>query len=72
MALQSPEALKLKTVLEDLAQPGELYETLPDGRLHCFACGHHATECRAVHALGGRVAAELGLEHVALEEHNPL
>jgi len=40
--------------------------------IHCFACGHHATECRAVHALGGRVAAELGLEHVALEEHNPL
>lgn len=40
MTLQSPQALQLKSVIEKLAVPGKLYEKLPDGRLHCYACGH--------------------------------
>ncbi len=24
-----------------MVQPGELYETLDDGKIHCYACGHH-------------------------------
>jgi len=30
----------LADVLARETRPGELYETLPDGRLRCFACGH--------------------------------
>lgn len=40
--------------------------------IHCFACGHHATECHAIHAFGARVAERLGIEHRPLAEHNPL
>src|SRR3989338_5119950 len=32
--------INLKEVLTSLAQPGELYEKLPDGKLLCYACGH--------------------------------
>ena len=39
---------------------------------HCLACGHHATECRAVHELGAELARRLDLEHHPLSEHNPL
>jgi putative NIF3 family GTP cyclohydrolase 1 type 2 len=39
---------------------------------HCLACGHHATECRAVHGLGAKLAQDFDLEHVALAESNPL
>ncbi len=30
----------LRGVLGELTAEGELYETLEDGRLHCYACGH--------------------------------
>lgn len=30
----------LAEVLSHLTREGELYETLPDGRIRCFACGH--------------------------------
>ncbi|MBI4411495.1 MAG: AmmeMemoRadiSam system radical SAM enzyme [Deltaproteobacteria bacterium] len=33
-------AIDLKEVLTKLAQPGELYEKFPDGKLLCTACGH--------------------------------
>lgn len=33
----------LGDVLHRLTRPGELYQTLDDGRLHCYACGH---DCR--------------------------
>jgi len=39
---------------------------------HCLACGHHATECLAVHRLGELLAVEFELEHVALNEDNPI
>lgn len=34
------KTLSLKNTLDKLAQPGELYEELPDGKLLCYACGH--------------------------------
>jgi pyruvate formate lyase activating enzyme len=43
MALKSPEAIELKQLIEHLTADAELYRKLPDGRLHCFACGH---ECK--------------------------
>lgn len=39
---------------------------------HLFACGHHATEALAVHALGRRLAAEFGLHHVPINLNNPI
>ncbi len=43
MAIKSPQAMQLKSVLGQMTETGELYETLEDGRLLCYACGH---ECR--------------------------
>lgn len=43
MAIKSPQALQLKSVLGQMTETGELYERLDDGRLLCYACGH---ECR--------------------------
>lgn len=39
---------------------------------HCFACGHHATECHAVHRLGAALAERFGLAHVRIAEENPV
>lgn len=39
--------------------------------IHCFACGHHASEDLAVHELGATVAEDQGLEHVPLRLTNP-
>lgn len=39
---------------------------------HCFACGHYATECHAVHHLGRLLAHEHELEHQSFDEDNPL
>jgi pyruvate formate lyase activating enzyme len=40
MALRTPESIALKQVMDELVVDGELVERLPDGRLHCYACGH--------------------------------
>lgn len=32
--------MSLKNALEKFAEPGELYQKLPDGKLLCYACGH--------------------------------
>lgn len=39
---------------------------------HVFACGHHATECLAVHELGAALALRFDLQHHPLPEDNPL
>jgi dinuclear metal center YbgI/SA1388 family protein len=39
---------------------------------HLFACGHHATEDLAVHALGALLAERHGLAHVPLHLPNPV
>ena len=39
---------------------------------HLFACGHHATECHAIHTLGALAAQHHGITHTALSENNPL
>jgi dinuclear metal center YbgI/SA1388 family protein len=36
-----------------------------------LACGHHASERYGAQALGGHVAAQLGLEHVFIDIDNP-
>jgi putative NIF3 family GTP cyclohydrolase 1 type 2 len=36
-----------------------------------LACGHHATERYGVQAVGGALAAELGLEHQFIDIDNP-
>jgi dinuclear metal center YbgI/SA1388 family protein len=40
--------------------------------IHCFALGHHATECLAVRELGERLAREHGLDHIDADLPNPL
>jgi len=39
---------------------------------HLFACGHHATEDVAVHALGAQVAERHGLIHLPIHLPNPV
>ncbi|MHC5068148.1 MAG: Nif3-like dinuclear metal center hexameric protein [Planctomycetota bacterium] len=40
--------------------------------IHCFACGHHATESRAIHHLGAILAEHFALTHSMIAEDNPL
>jgi pyruvate formate lyase activating enzyme len=40
MEADGPLMATLADVLARETRPGELYETLPDGRLRCYACGH--------------------------------
>ncbi len=40
----------VEEAVQKLAQEGELYEKEPDGRLHCWACGH---ECRILEGKTG-------------------
>jgi pyruvate formate lyase activating enzyme len=42
-ALNNPQVVAMKQVLEQMTVEGELYDRLDDGRLHCYACGH---ECK--------------------------
>jgi putative NIF3 family GTP cyclohydrolase 1 type 2 len=37
-----------------------------------LAAGHHATERYGVQAVGAHLAAEFGLEHVFLDDDNPV
>lgn len=39
---------------------------------HLLACGHHATECLAVHDLGAELARRFDLRQVRVVEDNPL
>jgi pyruvate formate lyase activating enzyme len=50
MALENPQAIALKTLLEKMTRPAELCETLPDGRVLCYACGH---ECKIAEGKAG-------------------
>jgi pyruvate formate lyase activating enzyme len=61
MALQNPRAIELKTLLDDMTEPGRFYDTLPDGRLLCYACGH---ECKIAEGKEGvcRVRSNRGGE----------
>jgi dinuclear metal center YbgI/SA1388 family protein len=40
--------------------------------IHLLACGHHATECIAIHELGARLATTFQLTHIPVHEDNPL
>lgn len=57
----------LKQLLEGMAGEAELYETLDDGRLLCYACGHEckvpngrAGVCRVRYNEGGKLMAPRG------------
>ena len=39
---------------------------------HCFACGHYATECLAVHDLAAHLAQHFKLEHIRIDQDNPV
>lgn len=39
---------------------------------HCFSCGHYATESIAVHELAASCAKEFGLQHIAIDQANPI
>lgn len=39
---------------------------------HCLAAGHHATESMAVHRLGQQLAAQHGIQHLAIDLPNPI
>ena len=39
---------------------------------HCFSCGHYATESIAVHELAASCASEFGLQHIAIDQANPI
>ncbi|MAE60822.1 MAG: AmmeMemoRadiSam system radical SAM enzyme [Planctomycetaceae bacterium] len=63
----SSPAVALKQVLEDMAVEGELYETLDDGRLLCYACGHECKipdgrpgVCRVRYNAGGQLHVPSG------------
>jgi dinuclear metal center YbgI/SA1388 family protein len=54
-------------------EPAErVYAQAREGGVHVFAAGHHATETFGVRALGDRLAAAFGIEHVFLDEPNPV
>ncbi len=40
--------------------------------IHCFACGHHATEDHAIHELGSLMAKKHGLIHVSFRPSVPV
>ncbi|HEX4346749.1 MAG TPA: AmmeMemoRadiSam system radical SAM enzyme [Vicinamibacterales bacterium] len=39
--MSNKKMASLAELLTARTREGELYETLPDGRLHCYACGHY-------------------------------
>jgi dinuclear metal center YbgI/SA1388 family protein len=43
-----------------------------EARIHFFAAGHYATETFGVRALGDRLSAKFGVEHVFLDDPNPI
>ncbi len=54
-------------------EPAErIYAQAREAGVHVIAAGHHATETFGVRALGARLAEVYGIEHVFLDEDNPI
>ena len=54
-------------------EPAErIYAQAREAGVHVLAAGHHATETFGVRALGDRLARVYGIEHVFLNEDNPI
>jgi pyruvate formate lyase activating enzyme len=68
-SLRKPLAgdVPISKILDSMVQEGELYESLPDSKVHCFACGHHCTIstggrgiCQVRFNLGGKLYVPWG------------
>ncbi len=54
-------------------EPAErVFAQAREAGVHVFGAGHHATETFGVRALGDLLAAEFGVEHLFLDEPNPI
>jgi len=54
-------------------EPAErVFAQAREARVHFLAAGHHATETFGVRALGDRLASRYGIDHVFLDEANPV
>jgi dinuclear metal center YbgI/SA1388 family protein len=54
-------------------EPAErIYAQAREAGVHVFAAGHHATETFGVRALGDRLARMFDVDHVFLDEANPI
>ncbi len=54
-------------------EPAErVFAQAREAGVHLLAAGHHATETFGVRALGDRLASLYGIEHVFLDEANPI
>jgi len=59
--------VSISSQIDKLAREGEVYETLPDGAVHCFACGHQCKIklnkrgiCQVRYNLGGKLYVPWG------------
>jgi pyruvate formate lyase activating enzyme len=68
-SLRQPLAgdIPLSQVIDPIVREGELYERLPDGKVHCCACAHHCTInpggrgiCQVRYNLGGALYVPWG------------
>jgi pyruvate formate lyase activating enzyme len=68
-SLRKPLAgdVPISELIDPLVREGELYEALPDGSVHCFACGHNCKIkpgargiCQVRYNLGGKLRVPWG------------
>src|SRR2546430_160375 len=59
--------IPLSQIINPLVREGELYEKLPDGSLHCYACGHNCKIkegargiCQVRYNIGGKLRVPWG------------
>lgn len=70
-------ASRLADAVNLMVREGDLYEKLPDGRVHCFACGHHCKIndggrgiCQVRYNVGGKLFVPRG--YVAALQCDPI
>lgn len=70
-AVMEAASLGLDAFITGEASEQTWHEAAESG-IHCFACGHFATERFAVHGLGRTLAQKFDIEHIELAEVNPI
>jgi dinuclear metal center YbgI/SA1388 family protein len=70
-SLLSAQAAGLDALITGEASEQTWHEAAESG-CHCFACGHYATECHAIHALATHLADKFNLRHTSLDQDNPI
>lgn len=70
-------ASRLADAVDTMVREGDLYEQLPDGRVHCYACGHHCKIndggrgiCQVRYNVGGKLFVPRG--YVAALQCDPI